>query len=131
MNEELTRPHVVIMLTVGKSDNGKNATMAFSCGMSALAMGNPATIFLTSDGSVWGFEGSAEGIRVQGFPPLEELIHLYLDQGGELIICSVCHKTCSTGNPDSNPTVKMLPETQVGGFATIIDKGIGGMTVSF
>ncbi|MCA8999090.1 MAG: DsrE family protein [Planctomycetaceae bacterium] len=126
-----SNPHVLIMLTVGKADNGKNATMAFSCGMSALAMGHPATIFLTSDGSVWGFQGSAEGIRVQGFPPLEDLIAQYLDAGGDLIICSVCHKTCSTGNPHSNPTIEMLPQTQIGGFATIIDRGMGGMTVTF
>jgi len=129
MNEQSS--HVVIMLTVGKADNGKNATMAFSCGMSALAMGYPSTVFLTSDGSVWGFQGSAEGIRVQGFPPLEELIAQYLEAGGELIICSVCHKTCSSGSPERNPTIEMLPETQIGGFATIIERGMGGMTVTF
>lgn len=124
-------PNVLVMLTVGKSDNGKAATMAFSCGMSALAMGHPATIFLTSDGSVWGYKGSADGIRVQGFPPLSDLIDQYVDAGGDLVICSVCHKTCSTGSPDANPTVEMLASVQIGGFATIIDRGMGGMSVTF
>ena len=61
------RKNVVVVLTVGKSDNGKNATLAFSCALSALAMGNEASVFLTSDGAVWGYQGSASGISVQGF----------------------------------------------------------------
>lgn len=124
-------PNVVVMLTTGKADNGKAATMAYSCGLAALAMGQPATIFLTSDGSVWGYKGSAADIRVQGFPPLEILITEYLQSGGDLIICSVCHKTCSSGSPDANPTIDMLPGVQIGGFATIIDRGMGGMTFTF
>ena len=124
-------PNVLIMLTVGKADNGKSATMAFSCGMSALAMSHPATIFLTSDGSVWGYEGSADETRVQGFPPLSELINQYIGGGGDLIICSVCHKTCSTGNPQANPTIEMLEGVQIGGFATIIERGMGGMSFTF
>lgn len=124
-------PNVLIMLTVGKADNGKSATMAFSCGLSAIAMGHPATIFLTSDGSVWGYSGSAEGIRVQGFPPLSELITQYIGADGDLIICSVCHKTCSTGSPDANPTIEMIDGVQVGGFATIIERGMGGMSFTF
>ncbi len=45
----------VVILTVGKADNGKNATLAFSCALSALAMGHNAAVFLTSDGAVWGY----------------------------------------------------------------------------
>lgn len=124
-------PHVLVMLTVGKSDNGKAATMAFSCGLSALAMGHPATVFLTSDGAIWGYKGSANEIRVQGFPPLADLIEQYSSAGGDMVICSVCHKTCSTGSPDINPTVEMLDTAQIGGFATIIERGMGGMSVTF
>lgn len=124
-------PTVLVVLTTGKADNGKSATLAFSCGMSALAMGHPSIIFLTSDGSVWGYQGSATDIRVQGFPPLSSLIEQYLSAGGDLIICSVCHKTCSSGGPEDQPTVKMLAQTKIGGFATIIERGMGGMSFTF
>ncbi len=124
-------PNVLVILTTGKSDNGKSATMAFSCGMSALAMGHPATIFLTSDGSVWGYQGSAFGMCVQGFPPLADLIQQYFLAGGELIVCSVCHKTCGPGGPDVNPTAEMLTQARMGGFATIIELGMGGMSFTF
>lgn len=123
--------HVVVMLTVGKSDNGKHATMAFSCGLSSLAMGRPTAIFLTSDGAVWGYRGSASGITVQGFPPLEELIESYLASGGRIILCSVCHRTCSIGGPAETSLSEKLPEIEIGGFATVLDLAIGGTTITF
>ncbi|MCA9184001.1 MAG: DsrE family protein [Pirellulaceae bacterium] len=125
------KQNVVVILTVGKSDNGRNATMAFSCGLSALAMGHDAIVFLTSDGAIWGYRGSARGITVQGFPPLADLISQFQDDGGRVILCSVCHRTCSTGSPDDEPTVERLPKTEIGGFATILELAMNGMSVTF
>lgn len=123
--------NVVVILTVGKADNGRNATLAFSCALSALAMGHRASVFLTSDGAVWGYRGSSKGISVQGFPPLSDLIEQYLGEGGRLILCSVCHRTCSTGNPDEQPVADKLPQTEVGGFATVLDLAMDGISVTF
>ena len=123
--------YVLVVLTVGKSDNGKNATLAFSCGLSALAMGRRSAVFLTSDGAIWGYSGSADDIRVQGFPMLGELISNYIDSGGEVILCSVCHKTCSSGSPNQPNNAIMLDGVTIGGFASMIDRGIDGMTVTF
>lgn len=128
---EAIAKNVVLILTKGKSDNGKNATLAFSCAISALAMGNEAAVFLTSDGAVWGYSGSADGITVQGFPPLPELIDQYLEQGGRLILCSVCHRTCSSGSPDIPPSVQKLPQTEIGGFATILELAMDGTVITF
>ena len=122
---------VVIMLTSGKSDNGKNATLAFSCGMSALALGQPTSMFLTSDGAVWGYKGSAQGITVQGFPPLNDLIQNYLDAGGRLLLCSVCHKTCSSGGPEPGAPAHMLEQTEIAGFATLVELAQQGTCISF
>jgi predicted peroxiredoxin len=123
--------NVVVILTVGKSDNGKNATLAFSCGLSALALGRPTCVFLTSDGAVWGFHGSSDGIAVQGFLPLTQLIAQYLQADGRIILCSVCQSTCSTGSPNSKAAAELLPEIESGGFATILDLAIGGTTITF
>lgn len=123
--------NVVIILTVGKSDNGKNATLAFSCGLSALAMGHAAAVFLTSDGAVWGYRGSSVGITVQGFPPLSELIEQFLESGGRVILCSVCHRTCGSGGPTAEFVGEKLPQTEIGGFASIIEMGLNGMSVTF
>ncbi|MCA9193318.1 MAG: DsrE family protein [Planctomycetales bacterium] len=123
--------NVVIIITVGKADNGKNATMAISCALSALAIGHNAAVFLTSDGAVWGYRGSAHGITVQGFPPLEDLLEQFLESGGRLILCSVCHRTCSTGGPTDNPSIHKLPQTEIAGFTTILDLAMDGITITF
>ncbi|MCA9078756.1 MAG: DsrE family protein [Planctomycetaceae bacterium] len=112
---------LVVILTVGKSDNGKKATLAFSAGLSAAIMGQPTTIFLTGDGAVWGFEHSASGISAQGFPPLDQLIDEYRKAGGRLLVCSVCYRTCSTGSHENNPSVRMLEGTEIAGFATVLE----------
>jgi predicted peroxiredoxin len=123
--------NVVVILTSGKSDNGKNATLAFSCGLSALALGHNAILFLTSDGAVWGYAGSATGISVQGFPALTELIEQFLQGGGRIILCSVCHRTCSSGGPLNPPASERLPQAEIGGFTTALDLAIDGITVTF
>ncbi|MCC9601261.1 DsrE family protein [Stieleria sp. JC731] len=126
-----TNERVVIVLTSGKSDNGKNATMAFSCGLASIAIGRPTTVFLTSDGAVWGYQGSSSGIAVQGFPPLSELIEQYVDAGGEIMLCSVCHTTCSVGPPGGKLEIEKLPGIEIGGFTAVLDLAIGGTTMSF
>lgn len=126
-----TPQNVVVVLTAGKADNGKNATLAFSCGLASLAMGHPTHIFLTSDGAIWGYQGSANGIAVQGFPPLIELIDQYVLAMGKIILCSVCHRTCTVGTEDEAFAIRKLPEIQIGGFATMLDLAIGGTTINF
>ncbi|MEZ6044122.1 MAG: DsrE family protein [Planctomycetaceae bacterium] len=123
--------HVVVMLTVGKADNGKRATLAFSCALSALAMGNKASVFLTSDGAVWGYQGSGNGISVQGFPPLDELITQYHESGGRILLCSVCHKTCGFGGPGELSTIDMLPQIEIGGFVTMLELATEGIVITF
>lgn len=123
--------HVLVVLTVGKSDNGKSATMAFSCGLSALALGQSATVFLTSDGAVWAFHGSASDIRVQGFAPLVQLIQQFIDDGGSIVACSVCHTTCGIGSPEMKSSIQTMDSVEVGGFATILERSMGGLSVTF
>ncbi len=124
------RPCVVI-LTQGKVDNGKAATLAFSCALSGLTLDMPAAIFLTGDGAVWGYRGSAQGISVQGFPSLETLIQQFTDLGGRLLLCSVCQKTCSAGGPADPPTTEPLRSIEVAGFATVLELAADGVCVTF
>ncbi|MCA9162673.1 MAG: DsrE family protein [Planctomycetales bacterium] len=122
---------VVVVLTHGKSDNGKSATLAFSCAMSGLALGSEAVVFLTGDGAVWGYTGSAEQIVVQGFPPLSELIDEFAEAGGRLLLCSVCHRTCSAGSPHALPTDSMLSTVEIAGFTTLLEIADRGVCLTF
>ena len=51
-------PDELIILTTGKQDRGTRATLAFSWGRAALAMGQEVTMYLTMDGTVWAMRGS-------------------------------------------------------------------------
>ena len=105
--------------------------MAFSCGLAALAIGQSATIFLTSEGTVWGFEGSGIDIQVQGFLPLSQLIAQFADSGGSIILCSVCQQTCGPISPLLNASLPILKNAEIGGFATILERSIGGLSLTF
>ncbi|MCA9216716.1 MAG: DsrE family protein [Planctomycetales bacterium] len=122
---------VVVMITEGKSDNGKKASLAFSCALSAISLGMDTTVFLTSDGAVWGYQGSGEGIKAQGFPPLDELIREYQACDGNIMLCSTCHKTCGIGSPDNAPKNIILPGVEIAGFTTVLELADGGNCFTF
>lgn len=122
---------LLIILTEGRADNGRKATLAFSMGLSAVAMNVDVTMFLTSDAAIWGYKGSAKGVSVPGFLPMEELVEQYIDTGGRIALCSTCHLTCGPGEPLSEPDIEKLPCIEVAGMATIIEIALGGTTMTF
>ena len=122
---------LLIVLTEGKADNGRKATVAFSMGLSALALGVDVAVFLTSDAAVWGYEQSAYGISVPGFLPLADLIDKFVETGGQLLLCSTCHMTCGAGDPRSAPSVQKLQGIEIAGMASVIEFAIGGTTMTF
>jgi predicted peroxiredoxin len=120
-----------VMLTTGKADHGKAATLGFSCAVASIAMGNETTVFLTGDGSVWGYQQNATGTSVQGFPPLDGLISDFLESGGEIYICSVCHRTCSIDGPNESRDDQLIEGVKIGGFTVAIEKAQRGPLVTF
>jgi predicted peroxiredoxin len=86
---------LLVMVATGKEDGGKRATLAFSAACCSAAMGARTCVFLVGDGAAWAYEGEAEGVRHDGFPPLAELMSDFLDIGGEALICSACDRVCA------------------------------------
>lgn len=120
------QPDELIILTTGKQDRGTRATLAFSWGCAALAMGQEVTIFLTMDGTVWAMKGSTREVEVGGFEPLEDYLEQFLALGGELLVCAPCSEYYCVADRDliSN---KVIKGAQLAGLATVVSK-IDGKT---
>lgn len=91
---------MLIMVTTGREDGGKRATLAFSAACCAAAMGARTSVFLIGEGAVWGYVGEALGVQHPGFPPLEDLLADFIEVGGEALICSACDQVCATPQAD-------------------------------
>lgn len=60
----------------------------FVTGTTALAQEVKVKIFLMMDAVELMKKGRAENVKAPGFPPLQELIDQFLDNGGEIELCS-------------------------------------------
>ena len=114
-------PDTLITLTTGKQDRGTRATLAFSWGCAALAMGKKVSIYLTMDGTVWATKGASKNVEVGGFESLEVYLEQFCSLGGELLVCAPCSEYyCSL--EDIDLPKKFIKEAQLTGLATIVSK---------
>ncbi len=120
---------LTILLMSGKEDGGKRATLAFVAAVSAIAMERPVQVFMAGDGARWGDPDEAEGVAVEGFPPLDELIRDFLDLGGQLLVCSTCARFCMPAQPEG--AERRWPSLQVRGMAAMLESQGGGSSLSF
>lgn len=111
----------MIVLTTGKQDRGTRATLAFSWGCAALAMGQQVAIYLTMDGTIWAVQGSERGVSVNGFEPLAEYVEQFLALGGEILVCAPCSEYyCSLDGLQPGATLRQ--GTSLVGLATIVHR---------
>ncbi len=75
----------------GKEDP-ERATLPFVAAAVAAASGQRAVVVCTID-AVWlGTTGGTDGVAADGMPPLTELYEQFVDNGGEVWLCSACTK---------------------------------------
>lgn len=120
---------LTILLMSGKEDGGKRATLAFVAAVSAIAMERPVQVFMAGDGALWGDPDAAEGVAVEGFPRLDELIREFLGLGGQLLVCSACARFCMPTRPGG--AAHRWPSLQVRGMAALLESQNGGASLSF
>ncbi len=129
--EERKLSKFLVVISSGKEDSGNRATLGFACALSSLMMGNDTSVFLTGTGSVWGFKDGAADFQTQGFPPLEELIRNFVEEGGNILLCSTCIKTCAIGKMKKPEAKKLINGIELSGFSTVVDHAMEGGTISF
>ncbi len=109
----------MIVLTTGKQDSGTRATLAFSWGCAALAMGQSAAVYMTMDGTVWASRGAARDVSVAGFESLQDYVEQFVELGGEILVCAPCSEYYCSFDPNTNPGA-LIEEATLVGLATIV-----------
>lgn len=89
----------------------------FVTGTTAQAQDIRANIFLMMDAVYLIKKGIPEKIRAPGFPPLQDLIKTFLDEGGKIQVCSNSYEFRGMKEADF-----MDPRIEVAGAATMIDE---------
>lgn len=121
---------MLIIVTTGREDGGKRATLAFSAGCCSAAMGMRTRIFLVGDGADWGFERDGGRVQHAGFPPLDELMESFIEAGGEALICSACHEVCVSPQHAGGPAVRR-PGFAPAGMASVLGDMDGATSLTF
>ncbi len=82
----------VITLSLGKS-NEKHVTLAFTLALKSQEKGYKTAIILLLDGIRVGQKGYADDIDIgEPFLPVKDMMEVYHDQGGRLLVCGSCWK---------------------------------------
>jgi tRNA 2-thiouridine synthesizing protein D len=85
-------PEFVITLAHHKSSE-KHVTLAFTMGLKGLEKGYKTAIILLLDGVSVGRQGYIDDIDIgEPFLPVKDMLEVYLDNGGQLLVCGSCWK---------------------------------------
>jgi predicted peroxiredoxin len=91
---------LVLVCTHGPEDP-ERATIPFVVATAAQASDVEVVMGFQVNGVMLVKKGFAEHVFAAGFPPLKELMDLYIDTGGELLVCGPCVNSRKL-SPDSD-----------------------------
>ena len=120
-----------VILASGMEDGGRRATLALSMACTALSMDLSTHLFLVGAGSYWAYQSHADGIQVDGFPSLDELLESFMDLGGNLAVCSTCNQALCHASGSHDTILMRRPGVQVQGMATVMEHLMQGRAVTF
>lgn len=83
---------LILMCTHGPEDV-ERATIPFVMATAAQASEVDVLIGLQADGVMLAKKGIADAVCAPAFPPLKELLDIYLENGGKLFVCGPCIKS--------------------------------------
>jgi predicted peroxiredoxin len=105
---------LILMCTHGPED-AERATIPFVMATAAQASEVDVVIGLQASGVLLAKKGVAEGIAAPAFPPLKELLDIYLESGGKILVCGPCVKSRQI-----NPETDFVPGATVVNAATFV-----------
>lgn len=83
---------LILMCTHGPEDP-ERATIPFVMATAAQASDVDVILGFQANGVMLIRKGCAEHVFAAGFPPLKELLDIYMENGGKLFVCGPCVKS--------------------------------------
>lgn len=71
-------------------ENADKASVAFVVANAGLAGEQETAVFLTVEAVKLAQQGTTDGVNVEGFKPLKELIETFTEGGGQIWVCPPC-----------------------------------------
>ncbi|MDY6933243.1 MAG: DsrE family protein [Spirochaetota bacterium] len=110
----------LIIITTGKEDRGGRAIVGFCMAASSIALGIDTTVFLTLNGTIWGMNGQAENVKIDGFEPLTVYMDQFLENGGKILVCSPCVEFfCNLKIKSKTKEDSLIKGAEFAGFPTV------------
>lgn len=81
-------------------DDVEKATVPLIVASTAAAMDGETAVFLTCDAVRLATKGGADGLGVEGYPAVGELLDSYRENGGQIWVCPVCANARGIGADD-------------------------------
>ena len=105
----------LVFVVTCAEEKADKATIPFALGNSALAMDTGAIIILQSTGVFLGKKDYARHINAPGFPPLQQLMEMFKEEGGKLYACEPCMRARNITPED------LLKDIEIVSGPTLVD----------
>jgi predicted peroxiredoxin len=103
---------ILVNATHGNED-AERATLPFVIGNVAATADQEAVVLLTVEGVRLATYGYADTIHKDGFAPLKDVIHQFLDNGGQIWACGACTKPRGICEADLVPGATIVTAANV------------------
>jgi uncharacterized protein len=111
--------HIILHNTHGKDDI-ERASLALVVANTTLSSNQQATVLLTIEGVWVAVQGYTEGLQAAGFAPLDQLVHQFIANGGEVWVCGACAK------PRGITQEQLIDGAQIIGAVTAVEALVNG-----
>lgn len=113
----------LVIIATHAEENPDKATLPFAIANAALTMEVEAVIILQTTAVYLAMKGYSDHVHGAGFPPLIDLMALFFEAGGKLMVCSPCLQARKIEADD------LIPQARIIAGATVVSESISADNV--
>ncbi len=106
----------LVIIATHAEESPDKATLPFVVGSAGLVMEVEVVVILQTTGVYLALQNYADHVHAAGFPPLSELLDIFFESGGKLMVCSPCLEARRITPQD------LIPQATVIAGATLVSE---------